>query len=172
SWTGASPRIGGPCRCSTLRWCLKKETSLIVVSMRSTQPYLSYILIEELAKRCLMQVPSMVGRQPVGQILSALPVIDTNEGIVGGGEADAFCCQSTRQPAVTVAVELQAERCPCRHPQIDQAKLGIDEIEIVVETLAAVWPHEGLVRRLVVPRLVSAARLHRRDDMHQAGVFA
>jgi len=32
---------------------------LIVVSMRSTQPYLSYILIVELAKRCLMQVPSM-----------------------------------------------------------------------------------------------------------------
>src|SRR5580692_9081405 len=50
---------GGPCRCSTLRWCLKKETSLIVVSMRSTQPHLSYILIVELAKRCLMQVPSM-----------------------------------------------------------------------------------------------------------------
>ena len=42
-----------------MRWCLKKETSLIVVSMRRTQPYLSYILIEELAKRCLMQVPSM-----------------------------------------------------------------------------------------------------------------
>ena len=73
-----------------------------------------------------------VGRQPVGQILSALPVIDTNEGIVGGSEANAFCRQLTRQPAVTVAVELQAERCPCRHPQIDQAKLGIDEIEIVV----------------------------------------
>src|SRR6266446_2408993 len=41
--TGARTRVGGPCRCSTLRWCLKKETSLIVVSMRSTQPYLSYI---------------------------------------------------------------------------------------------------------------------------------
>src|SRR6202035_2383524 len=27
-------------------------------------------------------------------------------------------------------------------------------------------------RLLVVPRLVSAARLHRRDDVHQAGVFA
>src|SRR6266446_5667752 len=52
--------------------------------------------------------------------------------------------------------ELQAERCPCRHPQIDQAKLGIDEIEIVVEALAAVRPHEGLVRLLVMPRLVSA----------------
>src|SRR5712671_7472103 len=55
---GEDPRRR-PCRCSTLRWCLKKETSLIVVSMRSTQPCLSYILIEELAKRCLMQVPSM-----------------------------------------------------------------------------------------------------------------
>src|SRR5260221_14651466 len=50
------PRLRGG---RLLRWCLKKETSLIVVSMRSTQPYLSYILIEELAKRCLMQVPSM-----------------------------------------------------------------------------------------------------------------
>src|ERR1700730_3800716 len=50
------PRLRGG---RLLRWCLRKETSLIVVSMRSTQPYLSYILIEELAKRCLMEVPSM-----------------------------------------------------------------------------------------------------------------
>src|SRR6267142_1474754 len=50
------PRLRGG---RLLRWCLKKATSLIVISMRSTQPYLSYILIEELAKRCLMQVPSM-----------------------------------------------------------------------------------------------------------------
>src|SRR5438067_9725443 len=41
--TAARTRVGGPCRCSTLRWCLKKETSLIVVSMRSTQPCLSYL---------------------------------------------------------------------------------------------------------------------------------
>ena len=101
-----------------------------------------------------------------------MPVVDADEGVVGRGEADAFRRQLTRQPAVTIAVELQAERCPGRHPQIDQAKLGIDEIEIVVQALAAVRPHEGLVRLLVMPRLVGAARLHRRDDMHQAGVIA
>ena len=42
--TGARSRVGGPCRCSTFRWCLKKDTSLVVVSMRSIWPNLSYIL--------------------------------------------------------------------------------------------------------------------------------
>jgi hypothetical protein len=35
-----------PSWCSTLRWCLKVVTSLLVFSMRSTRPNLSYILIE------------------------------------------------------------------------------------------------------------------------------
>src|SRR6266481_2652659 len=81
--TGARTRVGGPCRCSTLRWCLKKETSLIVVSMRSTQPYLSYILIEELAKRCLMQVPSTYHRQLAR--VSALRSATLHEGRFGSG---------------------------------------------------------------------------------------
>src|SRR5208283_4185373 len=46
--TAARARVGGPFRCSTFRWCLKKDTSLVVVSMRSTMPALSYILIEHL----------------------------------------------------------------------------------------------------------------------------
>ena len=37
---------------------LKKDASLVVVSLRITQPSLSHILIEALPKRCLMQVPS------------------------------------------------------------------------------------------------------------------
>ena len=45
-----------------------------------------------------------VGREPIGQLLGALPVIDTKKGIVGGGEADAFRGQLTRQPAVTVEI--------------------------------------------------------------------
>jgi hypothetical protein len=44
--TGARRRVGGPFRCSALRWCLKKDTSLVVVSMRSIWPNLSYIVIE------------------------------------------------------------------------------------------------------------------------------
>jgi len=36
-----SSRVAWRSRCSTLRWCLKKETSLLVVSRRRTQPNLS-----------------------------------------------------------------------------------------------------------------------------------
>ena len=43
---GSAGRPGVP----TLRWCLKKDTSLVVVSMRSTQPNLSHILIEGFAE--------------------------------------------------------------------------------------------------------------------------
>jgi hypothetical protein len=50
---------GRPLRCSALRWCLKEETSLLVVSRRRTSVNLPYILIADLPKRCLMQVPSM-----------------------------------------------------------------------------------------------------------------
>ena len=56
---GGEVRVAGPCRCSTFRWCLKNETSLVVVSMRNPQPNLSYILTEALPNRCLMQVPSI-----------------------------------------------------------------------------------------------------------------
>jgi transposase len=38
----------------------KNDTSLVVVSMRSTRPNLSYILTEACPKRCLMQVPSIL----------------------------------------------------------------------------------------------------------------
>src|SRR5471030_2340326 len=36
--TEASARAGGAFLCSTFRWCLKNDTSLVVVSIRSTIP--------------------------------------------------------------------------------------------------------------------------------------
>ena len=50
-------RVAGPVRCFTFRWCLKTDMSLAVVSIRNTMPCLSYILMEHLPKRCLIQVP-------------------------------------------------------------------------------------------------------------------
>ena len=47
---GARARVAAPCRCSTLRWCVKAETSLVVVSMRRTRPNLSQIL--SLLQKC------------------------------------------------------------------------------------------------------------------------
>src|SRR3954454_20425489 len=85
-----------------------------------------------------------VGRQFVGKVLRAIPVSDPGEGVVGHAVADALGSQLASQPVVPVAVELQPERTPGRHTQVDQSKRGIQEVEVVVQAFAAVGPHEGL----------------------------
>ena len=60
----------------------------------------------------------VVGREGVGEGLGALPVVDAQKGVVtdaGGGELAG-------QPAMPIAIELQTERAPGRHAQIDQAR--------------------------------------------------
>src|SRR6201987_1507888 len=75
-------------------------------------------------------------------------------------------------PAMPVAIKLEAERTPCRHAQIDQAQFGVDEVEVVVQAFAGIRPQEGAMRLFVVPGLVGVAGFHRRDDMDQAGMVA
>src|SRR6267142_2698156 len=40
--------------------------------------------------------------------------------------------EAAGQPTVPVAIELEAEWTPSRHPQIDQAQLGVHEVEVVM----------------------------------------
>src|ERR1700730_2797809 len=91
---------------------------------------------------------------------------------VGKGEADPGGSEAAGQPTVPVAIELEAEWTPSRHPQIDQAQLGVHEVEVVMQAFAGIRPQEGAMRLLVVPGLVGVAGFHRRDDMHQAGMGA
>jgi hypothetical protein len=114
----------------------------------------------------------LIGGEAVGQLLGTAPVVDPHKGVVGHGVADALRGQPARQPAMAVAVELQAERRPRRHAQIDQPEFGVLEIEVVVQAFAAVRPDVGLMRLLVVPGLVGVAGFHRRDDVHQARMVA
>jgi hypothetical protein len=37
---------------------------------------------------------------------------------------------------MSVAIELQEERAPSRHAQIDQAQLGVDEVEVIMQAFA------------------------------------
>src|SRR5829696_6719911 len=50
-----------------------------------------------------------------------------------------------------------------------EAKVWVDEVEVVVEALAAVGLEEGIPGVLVVPRLERGAGLHGAEDVHQAG---
>ncbi len=114
----------------------------------------------------------LVERKGIRQFLAAGPVIDPYEGVVGHDVADALRGQLARQSAMAVAVELEAEQRQCRDPQIDQPEPGVLEVEIIVQALPAVRPHEGLVRLLVMSGLVSIAGFHRREDVHQPGAIA
>jgi hypothetical protein len=107
-----------------------------------------------------------IGRKPVRQFPGTQPVVDLHEGIIHHGVADAFSRQLARQPAVTVAVKLQAKRAVGGHPEIDQPEHGIHEVEVVMQALAAVRADEGLMCHLVVPGFIGIAGLHSRDDMH------
>src|SRR5580700_4836265 len=72
---------------------------------------------------------------------------------------------------MAVAIELQPERTPGWHPQMDQSQLCIHEVEVVVQAFAAVRLEKVLAGLLVVPGLVAVAGLHGRDHMHQAGMI-
>ena len=94
------------------------------------------------------------------------------KGVVGKGETDAGVGELAGQPAMPIAIELQTERAPGRHAQIDQAQLGVDEVEVVMQAFASIRPQEGAMGLLVMPGLVGVAGFHCRDDMHQAGTVA
>ena len=85
-------------------------------------------------------VMELIGREAIRKGLCARPIIDVQEGVVGEGETDPGGGQLAGQPAMAVAIELQAERTPGRHAQIDQAQLRVHEVEVVMQTFAAVWP--------------------------------
>src|SRR5579885_2976780 len=113
----------------------------------------------------------LLGLEGVGELLGRLPILQPHEGVVGEGRVNALGAQLLRQPPVTVAVELQPKWTPRRHPQIAEAYYWVHEVEVVVQTLAAVGLEEGLVACLVVPGLVALAGLHRRDHVHQPRVI-
>src|SRR5499427_8607572 len=112
------------------------------------------------------------GREVVGQCLRPLPVVDAQKGVVGQLEADAGGGELASQPAMSVAIELETERTPGGNAQIDQAQVGVDEVEVIMQALTGRRAQERAMGLLAVPGLVSGAGFHRRDDMHQAGMVA
>src|SRR5215469_17618982 len=76
------------------------------------------------------------GRELIGQGLRPLPAVDAHNGVVGKREADPGDGEFSGQPAVSVAIELQAEWTPGGYAQIDQAELSVDEVEVIMQALA------------------------------------
>ncbi len=108
----------------------------------------------------------------VGELLSRGEVFNPRERVVQDPVGDVLCSHLRGQQVVTVEVELEAEGTPCGDAQIAEAKLRIDEVEIVVDAFSGVGAQKCPARLLVVPRLVGGACLHRREDVNEARVTA
>ena len=105
----------------------------------------------------------------VGQALSPVKVFDVDKTIVEHGRLDAFLGQLRSQFVMAVEIELETKRRPRRHSQITQAKLGVDGIEVVMQTFAAVILEKRFVGIFVMPGLITGAWLHCREDVYKAG---
>ncbi|MCZ2074887.1 MAG: hypothetical protein LC130_07785 [Bryobacterales bacterium] len=107
----------------------------------------------------------------VGDLLGSCPIRNFDKRVVDEFIADLLLAQPGGQPIVAVEVDLQPAGQPRRHPYVAQPQLIVDEIEVVVQTLAVVRPQVRLAALLVVPGLVGRAPLHRREDAHQPGLL-
>jgi len=104
----------------------------------------------------------------VGQFLRLVKVFDAHKAVINHRCVDAFIEKLGSQFVMAVEIELEAKRRPGRHSEITQPQLGVDKIEVVMQTLAAVVFKEGFLGLLVMPRLIARTRLHGREDMHKA----
>jgi len=112
------------------------------------------------------------GRHRIRQCLSFVKVIDLDKGIVEHLKADPFFMETGRQLVVAVVIELQAERGPRGHPQIAQAQFRRHEVEVIMQTPAGDRLKIRGVGLFVMPGLIASTRLHRREDVDQAGMRA
>jgi len=69
---------------------------------------------------------------------------------------------------VSVKVELQPERRPCGHSQITQSQISVNEVKVIMQTLAANSPKKGFVSVFVMPWFIGGAGFHRRVDVYQS----
>ena len=106
----------------------------------------------------------------VGQFLRFVKVFDANKTVVDHRRIDAFIEKLGSQFVMAVEIELDAKRRPCRHSEITQTKFGVDEIEVVMQTFAAIVLEKCFVGFLVMPGLIARTWLHCREDMHKAGM--
>ena len=107
----------------------------------------------------------------IGERLGAGEVGDIDEGVFQRGAGDAFFLKLGSQLIMPVEIELKAERCPGWHPQVAKPQFGVDEVEVVMQTLGFGGSKGGLATGLVMPGLERGTGFHCREDVDQTGVI-
>ena len=106
----------------------------------------------------------------IGKLLSFIKIVNLHEYIVEHLEINVLLAESRCQQVVPITVELQPERRPCRHPQITQPQVCGNEVKVIVQTFAGYCLEICFVSLFIMPRLISSAGFHRREDMYESGM--
>ena len=145
-------------------FCLHKAPVTAVGKVTNDRTVFWYDLVELTMK--------VFSHHRIGQFLSFAKVIDLDKGIVEHLKAYTFSLEIGRQLMMAIVIELQAERRPGGHPQIAQAKLRANEVELIMQTPAGDRLKISLVGLFIMPWLIASTRLHRREYMYQSGMRA
>ena len=73
---------------------------------------------------------------------------------------------------MAVEIDLQAKGTPGGYTNITEPKLLIDDVEVVVQTLAVIRSEIGFIGLLVMPWFVGLTRFHGREDMDKPWMSA
>src|SRR6202023_1438011 len=74
----------------------------------------------------------------VGQPLRLSPIADLDKGIVPQLIVNFALSQLSRQPVMSVEVDLQTARQPGGNTDVGQSQFFVDEVEIIMQALAVV----------------------------------
>lgn len=106
----------------------------------------------------------------IGKLLSFIEIVNLHKDIIKHLGIDLLFVESRCQHIMSVTVELQPKRRPCRHSQITQTQLGSDKVEVIMQAFAGYRFEICFMSLFVVPGLISSAGFHRREDMYKSGV--
>ena len=113
-----------------------------------------------------------LGSEGVAELLGGMEVLNAGKHIVDLGEVDTPPAHALCQSVMTVDIDLKPAGKPCGNPDITEAVIVIDEVDVVMEALAGVVFKKCFMSTLVVPWLEGCAGLHGRENTDDAGVVA
>ena len=106
----------------------------------------------------------------ISKILSFIEIVDLHKDIIKDFGIDFLFTESRCQHIMSVTIELQSERCPCRYSQITQAKLGSDKVEVIMQAFTRHRFEICFMGLFIMPGFISSAGFHRRKDMYKSGM--
>jgi hypothetical protein len=106
----------------------------------------------------------------VSNFLSFIKIFNLHKDIIEQLKINLLLVDRRYQQIVSVTVELQPKRRPGRYSKITQSQLGINKVEVIMQTFAGYRFEICFVSLFVVPGFIGSAGFHRRVDVHQSGM--